>query len=260
MTEDIKLPGALLGKKWDAGEATLNGWMSLPSAEAAEVLARENWDTLTLDMQHGMIDYNAALPMLTAIAGTDTLPMVRIPWLDEGFVMKMLDAGAWGIICPMINSGEDAERLALACRFPPEGSRSLGQAMARIRYGAPYVPQANQSTYSFAMIETREAVENLEDILAVEQLSGVYIGPTDLSFAYGAEPRFDPVDPEIVALMQHIISTAKARGKRVGVHNATVEYAQKVIEWGADLVTVSADVKFLQAGAKAVVSAFRETS
>ena len=108
------------------------------------------------------------------------------------------------------------------------------------------------------MIETQAAVDNLEEILDVEELSGIYIGPTDLSFALGAEPRFDPVDPTVVKAMEHIVRSAKAKGKLAAVHNATVEYANKVIAWGADIVTVSADVKFLQAGAAKVTEEFRK--
>ena len=103
---------------WAAGKAVVNGWLAIPNVFSAETMAHAGWDALTIDMQHGVVDYDAALAMLTAISTTSVAPVVRVPWLDPGIIMKMLDAGAYGIICPMVNTRADAERfVSRACKI-----------------------------------------------------------------------------------------------------------------------------------------------
>jgi 4-hydroxy-2-oxoheptanedioate aldolase len=244
---------------WRAGRRTLNGWLAIPELCCAEVMAHAGWDSLTLDMQHGLIGYQRAVEMLIAISTTPAVPLVRVPWLDEGVVMKMLDAGAYGIICPMINTRADAERFALACRYPPRGARSYGPIRARLYAGEEYAARANDTVLAIAMIETRQALDNLEDILGVAEISAVYIGPADLSLALGAAPRFDPEDPSVLRAIEQIITTARRRGKRVGIHNGTVAYAERMLALGADFVTVGSDLRLLGDGARQVVSAFRKS-
>ncbi len=163
-------------------QSAVNGWLTLPCAMSAEMMAHHGYDTLTIDMQHGLIDYAAAVNMLQAISTTPVTPMVRVPWLEPGIIMKMLDAGAYGIICPMIESAGDAKRLVDYCLYPPQGQRSFGPLRACLYAGNDYPQQSNTIIMPIAMIETRGALENLEDILAVEGLGGLYIGPFDLSY------------------------------------------------------------------------------
>lgn len=248
----------LLLASWRAGKATLNGWLAIPEPCTAEAMAHCGWDSLTIDLQHGLIDYQRALGMLIGISTTPTVPLVRVPWLDEGIVMKMLDAGAYGIICPMINTRADAERLARACRYPPRGIRSFGPIRASLYAGDDYERRANETVLAIAMIETRDALENLEAIVGVSELSALYIGPADLSLALGMEPRFDQEEPVVLRAIERIITTARRAGKRVGVHNGTVAYAERMIALGADFVTVSSDLRLLSASAQQVVSAFRQ--
>jgi 4-hydroxy-2-oxoheptanedioate aldolase len=195
---------------------------------------------------------------LIAISTTPTVPLARVPWLEEGIVMKMLDAGAYGIICPMISTRADAERFVRACSYPPRGIRSFGPTRARLYAGEDYPRRANDAILSIAMIETREALDNLEAILGVPGLSGVYIGPADLSLSLGAEPRFDQEEPVVLGALERVIGTARRMGRRVGLHNATVAYAERMIALGADFVTVGSDLRLLTAGAQQVVSAFRQ--
>ncbi|HWN72017.1 MAG TPA: aldolase/citrate lyase family protein, partial [Haliangium sp.] len=136
---------------WNAGGAVLNGWCSMPGAFSAELMAHQGWDTLTLDMQHGVIDYQVAVHMLTAISTTSTTPVVRVPWLDPGIIMKMLDAGAYAVICPMINGRADAEKLVAATRYPPRGQRSYGPVRAQLYAGSDYARHANDTVVCFAM-------------------------------------------------------------------------------------------------------------
>ena len=242
---------------WQAGKATLNGWLAIPDPCSAEAMAHAGWDSLTLDMQHGLIGYQRAVEMLIAISTTPTVPLVRVPWLDEGIVMKMLDAGAYGIICPMINTRADAERFGRACRYPPRGIRSFGPVRARMYAGDDYERRADDSVLAIAMIETREAMDNLEAIVDVSEISAVYVGPADLSLALGAAPRLDQEDPAVLRAIERVIATARRMERRVGVHNATVAYAERTITLGADFVTVGSDLRLLVAGAKQVVSEFR---
>src|SRR4051812_33969149 len=193
---------------WAAGKAAVNGWLAIPNVFSAETMAHAGWDALTIDTQHGVVDYDAALAMLTAISTTSVAPVVRVPWLDPGAIMKMLDAGAYGIICPMVNTRAEAERFVGAMRYPPRGNRSFGPIRAVLYGGADYAQRANDTVIAFAMIETRQALDNLDDILSVEGLDAIYIGPADLSLALGCTPKFDQEDKPVVDAIDFILAKA----------------------------------------------------
>ncbi len=237
----------------------MNGWLAIPNVSTAEAMARQGWDSLTIDMQHGLADYQAALGMLTAIATSDAVPMARVPWLEEGIVMRMLDAGCFGVIAPMINRQEDAVRLVKACNYAPVGERSFGPVRVGLHEGPDYWRRANDEVLSIAMIETRGALDRLDEILDVDELSAVYVGPADLSLSLGCVPQFDQEEPVVVQAIEHIVSTARAKGKFVGVHNGTSAYARRMASLGAHFVTVASDFRFMMAGASAAVQAFRES-
>jgi len=247
-----------LRNTWEEGKATINGWLAIPSPCSAEAMAHAGWDSLTLDMQHGLIDYSDVIPMLMAISTTPVVPLIRVPWLEEGAIMKALDAGAYGIICPMINTKADAECFARACRYPPRGMRSFGPIRANLYAGEGYGSRANDTILSIAMIETRNAIDNLESILGVDEIDAVYIGPADLSLALGVKPGFDQEEPVVFSTIEHILQTAKRMGKRVGIHNGTVSYAERMVAMGADFVTVGSDMRLMVAGARNVVEHFRK--
>lgn len=245
-------------ESWKAGRPTLNGWLAIPNVSSAEVMAHQGWDSLTIDMQHGLSDYQAALGMLAAISTTPTVAMARVTWLDEGLIMRMLDAGCYGIICPMINTREEARRFVRACNYTPVGCRSFGPVRAGVYAGPDYYKTANDEVLSIAMIESREALDNLEAILDVDELSAVYIGPADLSLSLGCTPQFDQEEKPVVEAIEHIVTTARAKKKWVGVHNATVAYARRMIALGANFVSVSSDLRLMTAGAQQIVAEFRE--
>ena len=195
--------------------------------------------------------------MLTAIGTRPVVPVVRVPWLDPGIIMKSLDAGALGVICPMINNAEEAQRFVASLRYPPLGVRSFGPIRAFLAHGADYPANANDLVTGFAMIETKEALAHLDEIMSVPGLDAIYIGPTDLALALGAEPRLDPTDPRVTDAIAHILARAKAHGLRAGIHNASVEHALKMVGIGFDFVTAGSDARFVAAGAAETVSAFR---
>ena len=243
---------------WRDDRAAINGWLAIPDGFAAETMAHQGWDTLTIDMQHGVIDYPAMVRMLQAISTTPTVPIVRVPWLEPGIVMKTLDAGAYGVVCPMVNTREDAQRLVSYTHYAPQGARSFGPVRAALYGGADYATQANQTLVAFAMIETAQALDNLDAILSVEGLDAIYIGPSDLSLALGCKPVFDDVDPKVAQAIDHIVERARAHGVQAGVHNGRPDVALARIARGFRFVTVSSDARILAAGAQDLLQAMRQ--
>jgi 4-hydroxy-2-oxoheptanedioate aldolase len=220
-------------------------------------MAHQGWDSLTVDLQHGVVDYQAMIPMLQAISTTGTVPVVRVPWLEPGILMKSLDAGAYGVICPMVNSRQDAQNLVAWTHYAPRGTRSFGPIRALLYGGADYATHANDTIVTFAMIETARALDNLDDILSVEGLDAIYIGPSDLSLALGCKPVFDDVDPPAAQAIDHILARARAHGMVAGIHNGTPQAALARIRKGFQFVTVSSDARLMAAGAQQVMAAMR---
>lgn len=247
--------------RWHEGQVVLNGWLSIASAFTAEIMAEQGYDALTIDLQHGFVGYEQATHMLQAMRASGVAPMVRVPWLEPGIIMKSLDAGAWGIICPMVNTAEQARTLVSCVRYPPTGSRSFGPTRVAFAAGQEYGQYADDQVVCFAMIETAEALENIEAIVATPGLDGVYIGPADLTLGLtGRQYRtgFDRTEPEIVEAIKHILASAHRAGKKAGLHNGSAAYAANAAQWGFDLVTLSNDVQLLRAAAAASVQQFRE--
>jgi 4-hydroxy-2-oxoheptanedioate aldolase len=234
---------------WARGEASVNGWLSIPSAFSAEVMAHQGFDSLTVDMQHGVVDYQTAVTMLQALSTTSVVPLARVPWNDPALVMKILDAGVYGVICPMINTRAQAEALVRACKYPPRGYRSWGPVRASIYAGTDYGDHANEELLVIPMIETAEALENLDDILSVPGVDAIYVGPSDLSLALGVKPRLDQTDPPVVEAQQKIVAACKRHRVVAGIHNNTAAYALKMIAEGYQFVTLASDSRFLAARA-----------
>ncbi|MCO5154084.1 MULTISPECIES: HpcH/HpaI aldolase family protein [unclassified Shinella] len=248
-------------QRWAEGKPVLNGWLSIASSFSAEIMAAQGYDSLTIDLQHGIVGYDGAVPMLQAMRASGVTPLVRVPWLDPADIMKALDAGAYGVICPMINTRAEAECLVSYVRYPPAGVRSFGPSRALFSAGPGYAAEADGEIICLAMIETAQAYENLEDILATPGLDGVYIGPADLTLGLQGKryaPGFDRREPEMIEAIKTILHAAHRAGKRAALHNGTADYAAEAVGWGFDLVTVSNDVRLLAGAAEASVRAFRE--
>jgi 4-hydroxy-2-oxoheptanedioate aldolase len=246
---------------WDAGRPVLNGWLSIASAFTAEILAEQGYDSITIDLQHGVIDYQAAVGMLQAMRASDVTPLVRVPWLDPAAIMKALDAGAYGVICPMINNRAQAAELVSYVRYPPEGPRSLGPTRANFSAGSNYAAEADGHILCFAMIETAEAYQNLEEIVSTPGLDGVYIGPADLTLGLTGKKYpvgFDREEPEMVQAIRAILAKAHQIGIRAALHCGSPAYAAKAVGWGFDLVTLPNDVRLLASAANASVSETRK--
>ena len=246
---------------WAEGKPALNGWCSIGSPFAAEIMAAQGFDSVTVDMQHGALDYSALLPMFQAMRASGAVLMARVPWNEPGVIMKALDAGAYGIICPMVNTAEDAARFVKCLRYPPRGERSYGPTRVSFAAGANYAAEANDNILGFAMIETVEGFANVKAIAATPGLDGLYIGPADLTLALSQgrlAPGFDREEPEMVTAIQTVLTAAKKAGIRAAIHCGTPDYAARAIGWGFDLTTVGGDSRFLAAAAGVAVASFRK--
>jgi len=241
------------------GGSAINGWLQIPNSFTAELMANQNWDSLTLDMQHGVIDYSHAISMLQAISTTDVVPMARVNWNEPGQIMKILDAGAYGIICPMVSNRKEAENFVQACMYPPKGYRSYGPIRGLVYGGPDYADEANNEILKFAMIETKESLDNLDEIMQTPGLDGIYIGPADLSLAIGEKPSFDkPEGDPVYEVIMKILEHAKKNKVIAGIQNAQPEYAHKMIKKGFQLVTIGTDQRFMVAAAKAALGTIKK--
>ena len=248
-----------LKQQWTEGRAAINGWLSIGNPFTAEIMAAQGYDSVTIDAQHGALDYAAVLPMLQAMRASGVTPMVRVPWREPGAIMKALDAGAQGIICPMVNSAEEAAEFVSYMRYPPHGQRSFGPTRATFADGGHAVA-AHDQVLELAMIEPERGMDNLDAIAATPGLDGIYVGPADLTLGTQdgrLPPAFDREEPEMIALLQRIKDACKANGIRACLHCGSAEYAARAIGWGFDLTTVGGDTRLLSAAAAASVATWR---
>ena len=222
-----------------AGESVVNMWLSIGSSYSAEGAGHSGAHSVTVDLQHGMFGFSEALHMLQAISATPAVPMVRVPALDPAQIMHLLDAGAYGVICPMISTPDEAAALVAACRYPPHGTRSFGPSRGLLYGGADYVAHANETVMAIPMIETAEAVDRIDDILAVEGVDMVYLGPNDMAFALDGHVRFPRPDSE--RAMAHVLERARVHGVPVGIFCADAAEAGLRLEQGYALVTPGND-------------------
>jgi 4-hydroxy-2-oxoheptanedioate aldolase len=226
--------------RWRRGEVTHGAWLSIPSAFSAETIARAGFDWVCIDMQHGVIDYQVAVTMLLALSTGDCTPIVRVPWNEPGIIGKMLDAGAMGIIIPMVNSVDEARAAVAACRYAPVGARSYGPTRAAMYAGADYFTHANEQVACIPMIETKRALEDLDAILDVPGIDAVYVGPADMSITLGQQPRMDNGGAFEEARLRIAAACAK-RGITAGIH-ANAALAPKHAAAGYRMITITSDV------------------
>ena len=244
-------------KIWSEGGFVVNGWLGIPSSVSAEVMAHAPFDSVTVDMQHGMVELQAAVSMLQAISTTDKTPLARVNWNDPMPIMKVLDAGAYGVVCPMINTREEAEKFVGACRYAPEGYRSFGPPRGLLYGGPDYADKANETIITFAMIETQQAIDNLDEILSVPGLDAIYVGPSDLAISLGYKPAGDPTEPAVLDAIASIQAAASKHGVISGIHCADGAMVARMVQQGYQFCTISNDVRLMAAAAAAEVAAAR---
>lgn len=220
--------------------AVLGAWLFLREPLAAEVASNAGYDYVCIDMQHGLQTLEDMSVMLTAIATGPAVPIVRTPTSDSGAIGRMLDAGALGIIVPMVNTVEQAKAAVDACRYAPAGTRSIGPIGAGVRFGGDYFAKSNDRVWVVPMIETVEAVENVEAIANVEGVDALYVGPADLSVSLGLNPGMDQDDPDFEAALTRIVAACNESGIVAGIQ-ASVELAAKRRQEGFRMITVGYD-------------------
>jgi 4-hydroxy-2-oxoheptanedioate aldolase len=243
--------------KWRRGEASIGGWLLLGNTHTAEVMANAGFDWLVVDMQHGLIDYRDLTHMLPAISTTATTPLVRVSGNNPAEIMKALDAGAMGVIVPMVSTREQALTAISACRYPPDGTRSFGPVRAALYGGPGYATEANSQIACIIMIETEEGLENLEAIVSAPSLGGVFVGPADLALALGTPLSMDSDDPRHVAAVQKILTTCKRFGVPAGIYSGGPDSARRRLAAGFNFVTLGADATFMMQALTADLAAVR---
>ena len=249
-----------LKRLWKEGRPALGGWLTIPSSISAEYVANSGVDWLCVDMQHGMIDYQVGVTMLQAISTTETVPIVRVPWNEPGIIMKSLDAGAYGVIVPMVNSRAEAEAAVGACRYAPQGYRSYGPGRVVLYAGRDYAANANETVLCICMVETSEAIEHLDEIVSTPGLDAVYVGPSDLSVSLGLPAASDQTAPEFVSAIERVLESCRRHNVVAGVHSGTTEVARKRIEQGFRFVQMCDDAGSMARGAAAAVAEMRASA
>lgn len=213
-------------------------WIDVGWPLSAEALASLPFDAFVLDLQHSLIDRSLVVPMLQALSVGRGAPMVRVSRNDTAEIGFVLDAGAYGVICPQIESAEDCARFVAACRYAPRGTRSWGPTRGQMYGGPDYFDEYDRNILKIALIETVKGVENMEAIAATPGIDMLYVGPNDLTIDYGGKPTYVAEDPRVIAAMNRSIDVARRHGIRCGTYAGNPEVARAAVDKGYDLVSV----------------------
>lgn len=245
------MPTDRLRETWARGGTALNAWLTLEGAASAAAVAAAGFDSVTLDLQHGAAEPHDAARIFAAIEAAGAVPLVRVRWNDPAELMRMLDVGARGIVCPMVGSRTEAEALVAACRYPPEGIRSYGPVHGALGAGREHVTRANALVLAFAMIETAEGFGNLGEIASTAGLDGLYVGPSDLSLGLGLDTFADLGDPRLLEALDAVVDAAKRHEVVAGAHAPSPERSAAMAERGFRFVTPAVDTSLVVDGAAA---------
>ena len=239
-----------------AGEVQIGTWLSLASPIAARFMARTGFHWLTLDMEHSPVDWSTAATNFGAVADAGGVPLARVPINSYENVKRALDAGAYGIIFPMCCTAEEAERAVEACRYPPQGRRSVGGGLHALNFdcmAGEYYRRANDEILVMVQIEHVQGVENCEAICRVEGVDGIFVGPNDLLASMHKTPAMETDDPQFVEALRHIRTTATQCGIAPGIHVATAEAAHRRQAEGWRFMAISSELGFMVQAAQAAV-------
>ena len=254
--------GKRLRAKWEADEPAFGLWASIPTSITAEMAAAAGYDYVCVDLQHGGSDESTMVSMFQATQAAGAAPLARLAWNEPWLIMRALDLGAVGVILPLIDNAGAAARAVEACRYPPLGRRSYGPIRAQIVVGSTSLEELGTDALCFAMIETREGLDNLEEIAATPGLDGLYIGPSDLSIALGLPPR--PVVGELgedlkplAEAIERVREGCAANGLIAGMHCASGAAAEQYVKEGFRLITVALDTNLFRATISRELSAAR---
>jgi 4-hydroxy-2-oxoheptanedioate aldolase len=244
-----------LRELWSTGSTTLGVWLTMASTVSAEAAARTEYDYVCLDTQHGAIDYQMSIAMTQAILLGGGRAIARVPWNEPGIIGKTLDAGIEGVIVPMVNTAAQAEAVVQACRYPPRGSRSYGPVLAGLRQHDHHAWSAEGNAV-IPMIETVEAMRNLDEILGVQGVDAIYVGPADLSASLGLKPQNNDGENLFDDALATISAACKRAGVIPGIHTTAPLVARRV-EQGFRMITVTSDLLAMRSQLKADLAAAR---
>lgn len=245
-------------RQLQSGQPSLGTWLSLGSPLAAEQLAQAGFDWLNIDQEHQGIDATLTQYILQAISiAPDVVPLVRVPWNDGAYIKRALDAGAYGVVIPMVNSRAEAERAVAWCKYPPQGTRSIGGIRPRLYGGADYVQRANDQILVVVQIEHIDAVKHAREILSVPGIDAYLVGPNDLCASMGLLPSLEPDHAEFWPAVEEVQRIARDLGVPSGIHVATAARARLVIERGYQFVSLASDASFMASAAAAAVQEAR---
>ncbi len=249
-----------LKRQFSQDQAVSVGWLHLGHSFVAELMAAQGFEALVVDYQHAPYGMDMALALLGAVSKSAAVPLVRSSWNDPAEIMKFLDAGALGIICPMVNTALEAQNFVAACRYPPRGIRSYGPTRAALIHGSHYGKSADNAVLTFAMIETKTGLENLDQILEIPELDGIFVGPSDLNQSLGNGAQLDSLEPEFLEILESIATKTRSAGKQVGIFCGSPEYAVQMQNLGYRFLVLSSDSRLLAAAAKNTLETFRSGS
>jgi 4-hydroxy-2-oxoheptanedioate aldolase len=235
---------------WKGDLPAFGLWSCLADSTVAELLGATSFDYVCIDLQHGHATFAELPAMLQGMRGTGYAPFVRVPWNEPASVMRALDVGACGVVVPMVNSADDADRAARACRYPPTGERSWGAMWGDVREDGALPPRdQDAAVMCFVMVETRQGLDALEEIVKVPGVDGVYVGPNDLALSCGYGRANYRNSTDVDELIQHIVDTCRTAGIAVGLHCSDLEMA---VHWAgrrANMLTAGQDTSLLRSGA-----------
>ena len=243
--------------RWAAGETAFAAWLTLDSPAAATAVASAGFDAVVVDLQHGHATLDSLPHLLAAIQHTQAMPFMRAAWNHPADLMRALDLGARGVICPMVGSRAEAETFVAACRYPPRGIRSYGPLHAAFGRGHEQTTAANDAVLLFAMIETADGFANLEEIAATTGLDGLFVGPADLSLGLGLDTFADFADPTLLKALDAVVVAATAHGLVPGIHAPSPSGAAAMADRGFRFVSSAVDEDLLRDAAEAALRATR---
>jgi 4-hydroxy-2-oxoheptanedioate aldolase len=240
-------------EKLRRGKPTFGTWLSLGNLHATRVLARSGFDWLTLDMEHAAIDWSQAAMLFAAVADAGCVPLCRVPEGEHGPIKRALDAGAWGIVAPMVDTPEQAKAIIAAAKYPPVGNRSVGGGMHALNFAASagdYFERANDEILVVLQTESPRGIENAEAIYSLPGCDAIFVGPTDLSFNMRTPDGRKPTAAELEAMIQRVIAVGKKVGTPTGIHSMDPQNALQRAEQGMQFIAVASDLRMMNASAQ----------
>lgn len=235
-------------RKLAAGEPSFGTWLSLGDLHASRVLARMGFDWLTLDMEHSAIDWKQATTIFGAIADAGSVPLARVPQGSHDYIKRVLDAGAWGIVVPMVNTVEQAKVAIAAAKYPPVGNRSLGGGMHALNFAATagdYFRQANDEILVILQTESPTGVANAEEIYALPGVDGIFVGPVDLRANMRSANGEEATDEAFEEMLERVVAAGKSTGTPTGMHAMDPESARQRAEQGMQFIAVGSDLRLM---------------